>query len=231
MPTLVSAAISSVGRKILMSLTGLAMFGFVAGHMAGNLQLLTGEPAAFNKYGHFLVGLGGLLVLVEVILLACLSVHVWTAINIVRGKRAARPVAYGKLRSAGAPSKKTFASSTMIYTGVLILIFLVIHVKTFKYGPGEAEGYVTTVDGVEMRDLHRLVVEKFQSPEWVVGYVVAMILVGIHLSHAFWSAFQSLGFYHHRYTPLLFRMGRLISFLIALGFLVIPLWIYYSGAA
>lgn len=231
MATLATVALSSVGRKILMSLTGLILFGFVAGHMAGNLQLLTGSGDAYNRYGHFLIGLGGLLIAIELVLLASLLIHVWTAVNIVRGKRAARPVPYGKLRTAGAPIKKTFASSTMIYTGFLILIFLVVHLKTFKFGPSEAEGYITTVDGVEMRDLHRLVVEKFQKPEWVVGYVVAMILVGVHLSHAFWSAFQSLGLYHHRYTPLLVKAGRWIAIVIAVGFLVIPVWIYFSGAA
>lgn len=231
MASLASAALSTIGRKILMSLTGLVMFGFVIGHMVGNLQLLTGDGDIFNRYGHLLVSLGGLLIVVELVLLGSLLVHVWTAINIARGRQTARPVAYGKLRSRGAPSRLTFASSTMIYTGVLILIFLVIHIKSFKYGPAEAEGYVTTVDGVEMRDLHRLVIEKFQQPEWAIGYAIAMVILGIHLSHAFWSAFQSLGLYHHRYTPVLYSVGRLLAFVIAFGFFVIPIWIYYSGAA
>ena len=113
MASLASAALSTIGRKILMSLTGLVMFGFVIGHMAGNLQLLAGDSDVFNTYGHFLVGLGGLLIVVELALLGSLLVHVWTAINIARGRQAARPVAYGKLRSAGSPSRKTFASSTM----------------------------------------------------------------------------------------------------------------------
>ncbi|MCH2666097.1 succinate dehydrogenase, partial [bacterium] len=120
---------------------------------------------------------------------------------------------------------------TMIYTGILILIFLVVHIRTFKYGPSEVDGYVTQVDGVEVRDLHRLVVEKFSQIEWVIGYVVAMIVLGLHLSHAFWSAIQSLGFYHDRYTPVLNTAGRALAVLISLGFLIIPIWIYYSGAS
>ncbi len=231
MASLVSAALSSVGRKILMSLSGLVMLGFVIGHMVGNLQLLTGNADAFNSYGHFLVGLGGLLILTELILVGSLLIHVWTAINIARGKQAARPIAYGKLRSAGSPSRKTFASSTMVYTGFLVLIFIVVHVRTFKYGPAEDEGYVATVEGVEMRDLYRLVVEKFQQPEWAIGYALAMIILGIHLSHAFWSAFQSLGLYHQRYTPIIYGAGRVIAFVVALGFFVIPIWIYFSGAS
>jgi len=231
MASIGSALASSVGRKILMSLTGIVMLGFVIAHLAGNLQLLTGDGDAFNRYGHLLVSMGGLLVLAELFLIACLVIHVVTAISIVRGKRAARPDAYSKLKSAGGASKKTLGSSTMIYSGLLILVFLIVHVKTFKYGPAEAEGYVTTVDGVEVRDLHRLVVEKFQQIEWVVGYVAAMVLLGLHLSHGFWSALQSLGFYHERYTPILYSGGRALAALISLGFLIIPIWIYLSGAS
>jgi succinate dehydrogenase / fumarate reductase cytochrome b subunit len=231
MASIGSALASSVGRKILMSLTGIVMLGFVIGHLVGNLQLLSGEADPFNRYAHFLVSLGGLLILVELFLIACLVIHVITAISITRGKRSARPDAYKSHKSAGGASKKTLGSSTMIYTGILVLIFLLVHIKTFKYGPAEAEEYVSTVDGVEVRDLHRLVVEKFQQVEWVVGYVAAMILLGLHLSHAFWSAAQSLGFYHERYTPVLFTAGRALAFLISLGFLIIPIWIYFSGAS
>ena len=177
------------------------------------------------------MSLGGLLILVELFLIACLVIHVVTAISITRGKRKARPQAYSAQKSAGGKSRKTLGSSTMIYTGLLILVFIVVHVRTFKYGPAEADGYVTMVDGVEVRDLHRLVVEKFQQVEWVVGYAAAMILLGIHLSHAFWSAFQSLGFYHERYTPVLYSAGRALAVLISLGFLIIPIWIYFSGAS
>jgi len=231
MASLGTSLASSVGRKILMSLTGVVMFGFVVGHLVGNLQLLSGDADIFNRYGHFLVSLGGLLVLVELFLISCLVIHVVTALQIVWGKRKARPQAYASQKSAGGKSRKSLGSSTMIYTGLLVLVFIVIHVRTFKYGPAEAEGYVTTIDGVEVRDLHRLVVEKFQQIEWVVGYVAAMILLGVHLSHAFWSAFQSLGFYHERYTPVLYSAGRALAVLISLGFLIIPIWIYFSGAS
>jgi succinate dehydrogenase / fumarate reductase cytochrome b subunit len=231
MASLSSSLASSVGRKILMSLTGVVLFGFVVGHLVGNLQLLSGDADIFNRYGHFLVSLGGLLVLVELFLIACLAIHVVTALQIAWGKRKARPQAYASVKPAGGKSRKSLGSSTMVYTGLLILVFIVIHVRTFKYGPAEAEGYVTPIDGVEVRDLHRLVVEKFQQIEWVVGYVAAMILLGVHLSHAFWSAFQSLGFYHERYTPVLYSAGRALAVLISLGFLIIPIWIYFSGAS
>ncbi len=231
MASIGSALASSVGRKILMSLTGIVMLGFVIGHLVGNLQLLSGDADVFNRYGHFLISLGGLLILAELFLIVCLVIHVITAISITRGKKAARPQAYKKLKSAGGASRKTLGSSTMIYTGILILVFMVIHVRAFKYGPAEAEGYVTIIDGVEVRDLHRMVFETFQQPVPVIVYVIAMIALGIHLSHAFWSALQSLGIYHERYTPLLFSAGRALAVLISLGFLIIPIWIYFSGAS
>ena len=226
-----SAMLSSIGQKVLMSLTGLVMFGFVIGHLLGNLALLTGDADTYNQYSHFLLSLGALLILIELVLLGSLLVHVWAAISIIRGKRIARPERYRRLRSAGGKSKKTLASSSMIFTGFLLLVFLIVHLKTFKFGPAEAEGYVAIVDGVEMRDLYTLVIHKFQQPVWVVGYVIAMVVLGIHLSHAFWSAFQSLGFYHERYTQLLYVAGRVIAFVISAGFVFIPLWIFFSGTS
>ena len=231
-----SALWSSIGKKILMSMTGLAMFGFLIGHMLGNLPLLMLDASAdaYNKYSHFLISLGGLLILVELILLGALMVHVWAAISIVIGKLRARPSRYEKLRSAGGASRKTVGASTMIYTGLVVLVFVALHLKTFKYGPGWSgeQAYMTEVEGMEVRNLHKLVMETFRdNPVYVVWYTVAMVLLGLHLSHAFWSAFQSLGINHPRYTPLLYSGGRLLAFLIAAGFLIIPVWIYFMGGS
>ncbi|MCZ6634346.1 MAG: succinate dehydrogenase cytochrome b subunit [bacterium] len=231
MPSASSPIWSSIGKKILMSLTGLAMFGFLLGHLLGNLPLLMLEKSAddYNRYSHFLIGLGGLLILIELILLGGLLFHAWTAVSIVRGKRRARPERYHKVQSAGGASRKTLGASTMILTGLVILLFVPLHLKTFKFGPGASgeKEYVTVVDGVEMRDLHKLVMETFQDPIYVAWYVLAMICLGFHLSHAFWSAFQSLGLYHDRYTPWLYSGGRVLAFLISAGFLVVPVWIYF----
>ncbi len=230
-----SAALwSSVGKKILMSLSGFLMLAFLIGHMVGNLQLLDANAAdQYNRYSHFLISMGGLLILVELILLAGLLLHAWTAIAIVLGKRQARPVKYHNLKSAGGASRQTLGSRTMIYTGLVVLVFVAIHLKTFKYGPGAGgeKEYVTVVDGVEMRDLHKLVMEKFSDPVYAVGYAIVMVLLGIHLSHAIWSAFQSIGVYHPRYTPVLYSAGRLLAFLIAAGFFIIPVWIYFMGGS
>ncbi|MFQ5771522.1 MAG: succinate dehydrogenase, partial [bacterium] len=142
------------------------------------------------------------------------------------GKLRARPVGYQKKASAGGTSKKTISSTTMIYTGILIFVFLAIHLKTFKYGTY----YTTNVNGVEMRDLHRLVIEVFQQLGYVIWYVAAMVLVGFHLRHGFWSAFQSLGANHPRYMPIIYGVGIILAIVLAVGFLGIPIWIYFTGA-
>ncbi len=222
MPSFMSTVRSSVGKKFLMAITGLAMIVFLIEHLTGNFLLLQPNPEPYNKYAHFLLSFGWLLIVAELILVAFLVIHMVSGISVFLKKRQARPVGYHVTGSAGKPSKKSFASTTMIYTGIVIFIFLAIHLKTFKYGPY----YETTVDGVVMRDLYRLVNEVFSDPLYVGGYVVAMILLGFHLRHGFWSAFQSLGLNHPRYMPIIYGLGVLIAIVLAVGFLGIPVWIY-----
>ena len=113
----------------------------------------------------------------------------------------------------------------MIITGVILLVFIILHIAQFKFGPGVAEGYVATVDGKEVRDLHRLVVETFRQPIWAVGYMGVMVLLGLHLRHGFWSAFQSLGLLSPRLSGVISLVGVVLAALLAVGFLGIPLWI------
>ncbi len=219
------AAWSSVGKKIMTGVTGLALCVFIAEHLIANSLMFLG-PDAFNAYTHKLTTMGGLLYALEGGLVLAFLLHAVTGISIWLNKRRARPQAYvSRLSSKGGASKQTFSSRTMIYTGLVLLVFIVVHLKTFKYGPN----YETLVDGVRMRDLYRLVVEVFQSPAYAFGYVAVMALLGFHLRHGFWSAFQSLGVSHPRYVPIIYRFGILFAFVIALGFLVLPLWIYYGG--
>jgi succinate dehydrogenase / fumarate reductase cytochrome b subunit len=217
---------SSVGKKFIMAITGLAMVIFLIEHLSGNLLLFSRNPDPYNKYSHFLISFGSILYVAEFILIAILVFHMVSAISITIGKMKARPIDYYKTGNAGSPSKKTLASSTMIYTGAVLFIFLIIHLKTFKFGPN----YTTDVDGVEMRDLHGLVWEVFQSPGYVTWYVAAMVLLGSHLWHGFWSAFQSLGVSHPRYTPIIYGIGIMVAAVLAVGFLGIPIWIYFTGA-
>ncbi len=217
---------SSVGKKFIMALSGLAMVFFLIEHLSGNLLLFSKNPDPYNKYSDFLLSFGWLIIVAELGLIAILLFHMFSAISISIGKKKARPVSYAKTGNAGEPSKKTFSSKTMIWTGLLTFAFIVIHLKTFKFGPN----YSSTVDGVEMRDLHTLVWKVFQNPIYVAWYVGTLIFLGFHLRHGFWSAFQSLGVHHPRYTPVIYSVGILVAIIISVGFLGIPLWIYFTGA-
>lgn len=224
-----SAARSSVGKKILMAVTGLCLVGFVIAHLAGNFALLLGHADAFNKYSHFLTSLGGLLIAVEIGLVLFFVIHIISGVDVWLEKRRARPVEYEKVAAAGGPSRKTISSTTMIYTGVVLAVFTVLHVITFKYGPGIDEGYVVNLDGQQIRDLYRLVIEVFQKPGYVIWYVAAMTFLLFHMRHGFWSAFQSLGLTHPRYTSLIYTVGVIIAIVVGIGFLAIPVWIYITG--
>ena len=217
---------SSVGKKYIMAITGLAMVLFLLEHLLGNLLLYTTDPDPYNRYGDFAVSLGGVLIVIELILVAFLLFHVYSGISVALGKRKARPVGYQKSANAGGASKKSFASTSMIFTGLLTFVFIAIHLKTFKYGPH----YATMVDGQEMRDLHKLVWSTFRQPLYVIWYVGAIAFLGFHLRHGFWSAFQSLGVSHPRYAGLIYSVGILVAVAIAVGFIGIPLWIYFTGA-
>jgi succinate dehydrogenase / fumarate reductase cytochrome b subunit len=196
--------------------------------MAGNLSYFSSVPGAYNRYANFLLSLGPLFYAIEVGLLAFFVFHIVLGINIYLGKRQARKGAYAKYHSAGKPSMQTISSRSMIVTGLILLVFLVIHLLSFKFGPGIDEGYVTTLDGQPVRDLKRLLEEKFKQPLYAFGYPAVMLLLAFHLRHGIWSAFQSLGATKPRITPYIYAIGGVLGALIALGFLILPLWIYFS---
>ena len=226
--TLIAAFRSPVGKKVLTGLTGLGLTVFVLIHMLGNLSYLSSDPNAYNNYADTLLSLGPLLYFIELGLVAFFVIHIIIGVNIYRRKRKARAVGYQTYKSVGRPSMQTLSSKTMIYTGLILLVFLVIHLISFKYGPGVAEGYVAEVEGRQIRDLKRLMTEKFQSPLYAFGYPIVVILLGFHLRHGVWSAFQSLGATKPRLTPVIYTIGVILAVLIAVGFLFVPLYIYFS---
>lgn len=227
---------SSVGTKLLVGSTGLLLFLYLLLHIAGNLIIFFG-PATFNNYSHFLIS-NPLLIPIEIGLLAIFLLHVYkTATNYLANRRA-RPVRYYKTTRrffgwgwAGFTSRKSLASTTMIFSGLIILAFVLIHVTQFKYGPEYVVEKATAAPGTNegVRDLYRLEVENFSNLLNVVFYMFAVVVVGTHLWHGFSSAFNSLGADHPRYTPWVLRIGRVIAVLLAGGFLVIPLWVYLYG--
>jgi len=121
------------------------------------------------------------------------------------------------------PKGGTLASRTMAIQGSLILAFIILHLATFKYGTY----YETTVNGVAMRDLHRLVVEVFQNPGYVVWYVVSLVVLGFHLRHGVGSIFQSFGFKNDHYAPLIYITSIAYGIIVALGFIAQPLYVYF----
>ncbi len=217
---------STVGKKLVISLTGLGLLLFIIFHLLGNLIIVFGSSEQFNSYSHKLISLGPLLYILEFILAAGFLFHFTLAVITALKNRKARSANYVMVKSAGRESKKTVSSTTMIYTGIVIIVFTALHIITFKYGPGISEGYVTTINGENMRDLYRLVIEVFQKEWYVIWYVVAMIFLGIHLRHGFWSAFQSLGINNQSSNRILYRTGLLVAVLLGGGFLLIPVYVY-----
>jgi len=210
---------TSVGTKLLIGVTGIALFLYLLIHIAGNLMVF-GGPAVFNKYAYTLEG-NPLIPIVEIGLLLIFLLHVYKTVRMFLDNQQARPVAYVQKRYAGRPSRKSLASSTMIASGLWLFAFIIVHVRAFRYGTE----YEWPAGG---RDLYRLEMENFSSPLIVGFYVVSMIVVGSHLWHGVSSAFQSLGVDHPRVTPKLLVAGKLLAVLIAAGFIVIAAWAYLA---
>ncbi len=210
---------SSVGRKQVMGITGLVWSLFVLTHMAANMLILF-SAEKYNLYSHALTS-NPLLIVAELGLLLTLTFHVVDGVWLTFQNRAARTQKYAM--PTNGEKKARFQSKYMIFHGSLLLAFIILHLITFKYGPV----YMTTINGVEMRDLHRLVLEVFRNPIYVTWYVISMIVVFFHLSHGFYSGFASLGLYHPRIAPLLSKFGYFYAFVIAAGFLSQPIYVYF----
>lgn len=232
MPSAWTMIWSSVGRKIINAVTGLALCGFIIVHLSGNIALLTGARETFNKYSHFLLhDMGKFIYIAEAGLVLIFILHIISAVSVWWNKQTARPEDYKKSGNAGPPSRKTLSSETMIYSGLIIFIFTVIHIMTFKYGPGIEQGYIMNVDGKIIRDLYQLGIDIFNKPGYVIWYIFSMLVLFLHLRHGFWSAFQSLGANHPRYMPAINRIGVAFAVVMGFGFLVIPVVIFLRGGA
>lgn len=224
MASLLKALKSQVGRKILTGITGIGLIIFIIAHLLGNLQLF-GDAQAFNEYTYALESLGWILYVLEAGLVVAFLLHAYLGISIWLKRRKARPEGYNTYNSKGGPSHQTWASKSMIFTGIVMLIFLVTHLSTFKFGATET----IMLNGHEARDLKALVINTFQNPIYAFGYTAVMILLGFHLGHGFWSAFTSLSMKHNQYSAFIYSVGVIFAVLMAVGFLFIPLYIYFTG--
>jgi succinate dehydrogenase / fumarate reductase cytochrome b subunit len=211
---------SSVGTKILIGITGILLFLYLLIHIAGNMVVFLG-PAAFNSYA-FTLESNPLLPLIELVLLSWFVIHIYKTVRMFLSNQSARPVSYAKKKSARHTSRKTFASSTMIVSGLWLLVFLLIHVKAFHDGWGNQSEW--PAGG---RDLYKQEMATFQNPLMVAFYVISMVVVGSHLWHGISSAFQSLGADRPAWTRFILPAGKVMAAIIAGGFIVIALWAHF----
>jgi len=208
---------SSVGQKIVIGLTGFALFGYLLIHIAGNLLVFFG-PAVFNRYAYVLEA-NPLLPVIEILLLAIFVMHVYKTVRMYLGNQAARPEGYEMKRKAGPPSRKSFSSTTMIVSGLWLLIFIIIHTKAFRFSPE----YPWPAGG---RDLYRQEMENLSNPLVVAFYILSMAVVGSHLFHGISSSLQSLGVDHPVWTPRILATAKVVAVLIAAAFIVIAVWAF-----
>ena len=209
---------SSVGTKILIGLTGLFLFLYLLIHIGGNLVIFFGQEA-FNTYAYTMEVKNPLLPILELLILAGFAVHIYKTVRMFLQNQQARPTRYAMKKRAGPPSRKTFASSTMIASGLWLLAFLIIHVKTFRF----SEEYPWPGGG---RDLYRQEFEALSNPAIVGFYLLSMLVVGSHLWHGISSAVQSLGLDHPVWTPRVLAAAKIFAVLIAGGFMIIAIWVY-----
>lgn len=202
---------SSIGKKALMSATGLVLFGFVIMHMLGNLQIFLGSDV-LNGYAAKLQSLPELLWIARVILLTCLIFHMWIAAVLTIENRRARPVDYQMKRTV----KASFASKTMMLSGSVIFFFIVYHLLHFTFGltNPEASGLL---DMKGRHDVYSMVILSFQNYKISSAYILAMFFLCVHLSHGLASAPQSLGLNNEKWAPAFKRAARALAFLIFLG--------------
>lgn len=211
---------STIGRKQVMGLTGLGLSLFVLTHMLGNLLMFVG-PDAYNMYGHKLTS-NPAIYLAEAGLLFFFFAHVINAVTLKLKNKSAREQSYAT--NINGEKAISVASKTMIHTGMIIGIFAVLHLITFKFGPV----YTTTIDDEQVRDLYKLMVEVFRDPIYVAWYVFSMIMLGFHLSHGVASAIKTLGFNHPRYNCGIECASQIYGWVVALGFTVQPIYIFLN---
>ncbi|MAZ94134.1 MAG: succinate dehydrogenase cytochrome b subunit [Bacteroidales bacterium] len=222
-----SVKYSSITKKIWMSLMGLFLMVFLVVHLSINLLLLV-DPTRelYNTAAHFM-GTNPFIQTFQWVLFLGFTIHIILGFVLQIQNWIARPKGY----KVKATSEDSFFSKYMIHTGVIILIFLGIHfvnfffrVKIFHTVPDFILNGVNT----GMEDMGIVVVELFQNPSYVIGYVIALIILGFHLDHGFQSAWQSIGVNNSKYTPFLKGFGHLYAIFIPLGFIAIPVVIYLT---
>jgi succinate dehydrogenase / fumarate reductase, cytochrome b subunit len=202
---------TTVGQKAIMAVTGVILFGFIVGHLLGNLQMFL-PPEKINHYSATLKSLPALLWGARITLLVAVVLHIWSSVQLWLLQREARPINYVKKANIAS----TYASRTMMWSGPIILAFLIFHLLHFTFGTVHPGG------AFDEHNVYNNVVTGFRVWPISAFYIIAMIMLCYHLYHGLWSMFQSLGFSHPVYTPWLKLFAKVFAILIAAGNISIP---------
>ena len=200
---------SSIGKKLLMAVTGLGFCGFLVVHLAGNITLYKGGDA-FNAYAERLHSLGALLKVAELGLFLFAMVHIIAGIWTFYENRRARPVGYLVKKNAGG---QTIGAATMPYTGLSLLAFVILHLTNFSF-----------VDKTDTT-IFEIISNTFSNSLYVLLYCAGVIAAAVHVSHGFWSAFQTMGANHPKYMRLIKTLSIVLSILIGVGFGSLPVYV------
>jgi succinate dehydrogenase / fumarate reductase cytochrome b subunit len=203
---------TTIGKKAIMAVTGFILFGFVLGHLIGNLQIFL-APEKINNYAAALRSLPPLLWGVRITLLFSVGLHIWASFQLWILQREARPIQYVKQANLNS----TYASRTMLWSGPIVAAFVIFHILHFTFGTVHPGG------AFDEHNVYNNVVTGFQVWPVSLFYIIAMVMLCYHLYHGLWSMFQSLGFSHPVYTPWLQRLAKLVAILIAAGNISIPI--------
>jgi succinate dehydrogenase / fumarate reductase cytochrome b subunit len=212
---------SSLGKKYIMAGTGAAMFLFVIGHLVGNLQIFL-PPEHINTYGHFLQSNLEIIWPARIAMLTCIVLHIWSATRLTRENRAARPASY----AAWEPTAASYASRTMLMSGLIVLVFIIYHLLHYTVLVQSinltGKDFSTLTDSEGHHDIYRMIVIGFSQPIVAIFYIFGVGLLCLHLSHGVSAMWQSLGWKKKSYAPLLDGLAKWGSLAIFLGYSSIP---------
>lgn len=201
---------STLGKKILMAVTGIILFLYLVAHMLGNLQIFMGE-AQINKYAHLLHASAAFLWTARIVILFCVGVHIFAAFQVWWRSRQARPIGYKVFN----PPSVDYAAKTMVWSGPIIAAFIIYHLAHFTVGCVHPQF-------VDLEPYHN-VITGFQHTPVAIAYIIALLLLGFHLYHGLWSLFQTLGLDHPKFGPWRRPLAVILSVVITGGFISVPL--------
>ncbi|MCS7005493.1 MAG: succinate dehydrogenase cytochrome b subunit [Cytophagales bacterium] len=227
MKWLIDALTSSLGRKIIMSLSGLFLISFLIVHLSGNLNLLKDDNGAtFNVYSAFM-STNPLIRVLEIGLVVGFALHIYTGIYLLRYNQQARPIQY----AISPKSEASWFSKNMGLSGIAVLLFLLLHLKNFYWEYHYGDVSTVTIDGKEYKDMYKITATVFGQWWYTLIYLIAFVLLGFHLNHGFQSAFQTLGLNHVKYNPLIKGLGTILAFVLPAGFAVVAVVMFLKHMA